>query len=166
MRDPDRYVLKPQREGGGNNVYGEDIRPFLASIRDSDERSAYILMDRIHPPKTKNYMVRPGAPAQFKQVISELGIFGYIIGYVVLFVGLCVPFLSVQLVYTRDSKKIVTNRQVGHMLRTKLSDVNEGGVAAGLGALDSVILVDVNKCCVEPGNCEAKDCCNNKDGCC
>ena len=24
-----RYVLKPQREGGGNNVYGEDIRPFL-----------------------------------------------------------------------------------------------------------------------------------------
>ena len=24
-----RYVLKPQREGGGNNVYGDDIRPFL-----------------------------------------------------------------------------------------------------------------------------------------
>jgi hypothetical protein len=28
------------------------------------------------------------------------------------------------------------------MLRTKLSHVNEGGVAAGLGALDSVFLVD------------------------
>jgi len=23
---PDRFVLKPQREGGGNNLYGEDIR--------------------------------------------------------------------------------------------------------------------------------------------
>lgn len=23
---PDKYVLKPQREGGGNNLYGEDIR--------------------------------------------------------------------------------------------------------------------------------------------
>ena len=33
------------------------------------------------------------------------------------------------------------------MLRTKLSDVNEGGVAAGLGALDSLFLVDVDKCC-------------------
>ena len=26
MNDPDRYVVKPQREGGGNNVYGNDIR--------------------------------------------------------------------------------------------------------------------------------------------
>lgn len=23
---PERFVLKPQREGGGNNLYGEDIR--------------------------------------------------------------------------------------------------------------------------------------------
>ena len=40
----------------------------------------------------------------------------------------------------RDSKKIITNKYVGHMLRTKLSHVNEGGVAAGLGALDSVLI--------------------------
>ena len=46
-----------------------------------------------------------------------------------------------------DDKKVVSNHQVGHMLRTKLSDVNEGGVAAGLGALDSVFLVDVERCC-------------------
>lgn len=26
MENPERYVLKPQREGGGNNVYGEEIR--------------------------------------------------------------------------------------------------------------------------------------------
>ena len=26
MEDPERFVLKPQREGGGNNVYGEEIR--------------------------------------------------------------------------------------------------------------------------------------------
>ena len=51
MADPERFVLKPQREGGGNNVYGEDIKPFLQKIKDSAERSAYILMDRIHPPK-------------------------------------------------------------------------------------------------------------------
>jgi len=32
--------------------------------------------------------------------------------------------------------------QVGHMLRTKLADANEGGVAIGAGALDSVYLVE------------------------
>ena len=26
LRDPEKYVLKPQREGGGNNVYGLDIK--------------------------------------------------------------------------------------------------------------------------------------------
>ena len=93
---PDKFVLKPQREGGGNNVYGEDIKPFLEKIRHSEERNAYILMDRIHPPVTKasissaamlvmsvssqNYMVRPGAEPTLVDVISELGIFGYVLG--------------------------------------------------------------------------------------
>ncbi len=45
------------------------------------------------------------------------------------------------------------------MLRTKLSNVDEGGVAAGLGALDSIILADVKKCCVEP--CSTSGCCGN-----
>ena len=42
---------------------------------------------------------------------------------------------------------IIKNKQVGHMLRTKISDANEGGVAGGSGALDSVYLVDVERCC-------------------
>ena len=36
--------------------------------------------------------------------------------------------------------------QTGHTLRTKLSHVDEGGVSAGLGALDSVILVQDQPC--------------------
>ncbi len=91
---PDLFVVKPQREGGGNNVYGEDIVPFLQSIEDSNERNAYILMDRIHPPKTINYMIRPGSgKATMKSVISELGIFGYVIG---------------------DHERIISNQQVGY----------------------------------------------------
>merc|ERR1712066_320235 len=126
IASPQSYVLKPQREGGGNNVYGDDIKPFLEKIRDSEERNAYILMDRIHPPVTTNYMVRPGAEPALVDVISELGIFGYVLG---------------------DQEKIITNKQVGHMLRTKLSHVDEGGVSAGLGALDSLYLVDEGSCC-------------------
>ncbi|KAL1400533.1 hypothetical protein pipiens_007348 [Culex pipiens pipiens] len=122
LENPERYVLKPQREGGGNNVYGEDIPGALEKMAD-DERSAWILMERIFPPLSQGYMVRPGGkmPPEIVNLVSELGIFGAIIG-------------------TKDN--VVYNKQVGHMLRTKLSSANEGGVAAGLGALDSPYLID------------------------
>ncbi|XP_058064292.1 glutathione synthetase-like isoform X3 [Anopheles bellator] len=122
LDNPERYVLKPQREGGGNNVYGADIPATLAAM-EGEERSAWILMERIFPPISTGYMIRPNGPnpPPLVQLVSELGIFGAIIG-------------------TKD--KILYNKQVGHMLRTKLSTVNEGGVAAGLGALDSPYLID------------------------
>ena len=34
----------------------------------------------LQPPVTSNYMVRPGQPPSYVEVISELGIFGYVIG--------------------------------------------------------------------------------------
>lgn len=83
LTNPTRFVLKPQREGGGNNVYGEDVKTVLKEIKDSNERSAYILMEMINPPLQHNYMIRPNLPEPlYTEVISELGIFGVIIGYV------------------------------------------------------------------------------------
>ena len=38
---------------------------------------------------------------------------------------------------------IMLNEEAGYLLRTKGSDSEEGGVAAGFGAIDSVCLVDV-----------------------
>ncbi|KAH8396104.1 hypothetical protein KR222_003470 [Zaprionus bogoriensis] len=122
LRTPEKFVLKPQREGGGNNVYGLDIPDALKRMS-RVERSAWILMDLIHPPLSQGYMVRPGSemPPKIVDMVSELGIFGVVIG---------------------DADNIVHNYQAGHMLRTKLSTANEGGVAAGLGALDSPYLID------------------------
>ena len=81
LANPENYVLKPQREGGGNNIYGKDIVPFLSNLKDKNERNAYILMDRINPPTTTNYVVRPGkSGAEMVNCVSELGIFGYLIG--------------------------------------------------------------------------------------
>lgn len=124
LADADRFVLKPQREGGGNNMYGADVREALLRMRHSRERSAYILMERILPPLVSGYVVRPGAasPPPAVDIVSELGIYGVIIG---------------------TKEKVYENRQVGHVLRSKLADANEGGVAAGLGALDSPYLVDL-----------------------
>ncbi|XP_022818198.1 glutathione synthetase-like isoform X2 [Spodoptera litura] len=124
LKDAEKFVLKPQREGGGHNVYGAEVREALQRMRHSRERAAYILMERILPPLVQGYVIRPGAtmPPPVVDLVSELGIFGVIIG---------------------TSEKIFHNRQVGHMLRTKLADADEGGVAAGLGALDSPYLVDM-----------------------
>jgi hypothetical protein len=29
IEDPSKYVIKPQKEGGGNNFYGESVRTML-----------------------------------------------------------------------------------------------------------------------------------------
>lgn len=46
------------------------------------ERSAWILMERIFPPISKGYMIRPGGamPPTIVDLVSELGIFGAVIG--------------------------------------------------------------------------------------
>lgn len=84
IADPTKYVLKPQREGGGNNIYDENVRTALESMKDSKERTAWILMDRINPPIHKNYLIRSGMVGECKlqDLVSELGIYGVVIGYV------------------------------------------------------------------------------------
>lgn len=74
--------MKPQREGGANNIYGEDIREAMLTMKDTKERCAWILMERINPPLIKGYMVRPGGPEipPLIDLVSELGIFGVVIG--------------------------------------------------------------------------------------
>lgn len=122
MKSPEKFVLKPQREGGGHNIYGNDIPNTLKKLTE-DERSAYILMDRIVPPMSKGFIVRPHEKIGIEpsDLVSELGIFGVIIG---------------------TKEKILYNKQVGHILRTKLSESNETGVNAGLGVLDTPCLFD------------------------
>ncbi|GBE85446.1 Glutathione synthetase large chain [Sparassis crispa] len=118
-------VLKPQREGGGNNVYKEAIQPFLDSLP-PQEREAWIAMRLIAVPEgLGNYLVRAGGGtdgAVKTEVVSELGIFGW-----ALFGG---------------ADGGVKEKEVGWLLRTKGKDSNEGGVAAGFSVLDSVVLVD------------------------
>lgn len=85
INEPDKFVLKPQREGGGNNVYNENIRTWLNSMKKSQERTAWILMDRIYPPLQKNYLIRaaeesPEDNIDLSDVITELGIYGVIVG--------------------------------------------------------------------------------------
>ncbi|PVF93063.1 glutathione synthase [Serendipita vermifera] len=123
-------VLKPQREGGGNNIYKLNIPPFLDKLPES-EREAWIAMELIKVPKgVQNWLMKSGSEPVKSNVISELGIFGWaLFGYV-------------KDKPDNNAKLKLQEGSGGYLLRTKGEDSDEGGVAAGFSVLDSIILVD------------------------
>ncbi|KXS10133.1 glutathione synthase [Gonapodya prolifera JEL478] len=125
LAEPSEYVLKPQREGGGNNYYGAAIPPHLSSLSQA-QRKAYILMDRIRPPTVKTVMVREGNVIE-TGCVSELGVFGV--------------WVSQGGASGKDDGVVHLNKEGGYLLRTKSNDSDEGGVAAGFAVVDSVLLV-------------------------
>ncbi|KAF5206216.1 Glutathione synthetase protein [Thalictrum thalictroides] len=120
MESPELFVLKPQREGGGNNIYGDDVKQTLLKLQKegSEELAAYILMQRIFPTESPAFLVQGGILHE-EHVIAELGIYG---------------------AYLRNKEKVIVNEQCGYLTRTKVSSSNEGGVVAGFAVLDSVYL--------------------------
>ncbi|CAG8502243.1 4050_t:CDS:2 [Dentiscutata heterogama] len=121
LEHPERFVMKPQREGGGNNIYTKDISQALTRMTPL-ERSSYILMDLIQPPMMSNIVVREGEVIQ-GEMISELGIYGVFIGG------------------NNEDEDLVINELGGHLLRTKGRETNEGGVATGFSVIDSPLLI-------------------------
>ena len=116
IEHPENYVLKPQREGGGNNIYGEELARKLQS---GDPLGALILMQRILPPEHTALMVRNGQVQQV-QSLSEVGVYG---------------------TFLRRGETILLNEEAGHLVRTKAATSSEGGVAAGFAVLDSPQLI-------------------------
>lgn len=121
IEKPELFVMKPQREGGGNNIYGNDLRETLKRLQKpgcSQEDAAYILMQRIFPANTASILMRNGFLHK-DHVISEFGIFSS---------------------YLRNKDKVIVNNESGYMVRTKPSLSDEGGVLPGFGVIDSVYL--------------------------
>jgi len=115
ITNPDSYVLKPQREGGGNNLYGIELKERLEA---GGELGDLILMQRILPPVNQSIMVRLGK-ATVAETLSELGIYS---------------------TYLRKGDAVLLNREAGHLVRTKAATSDEGGVASGFAVLDSPLL--------------------------
>jgi hypothetical protein len=96
----------------------------MEEIRDTPEREAYILMDRVRPPPQMGLILRPNPRVlelEREPVISELGIYG---------------------TYVRRGERVLLNySEAGHCLRTKPVAVNEGGIGVGASYLDSLSLV-------------------------
>lgn len=121
LKNAKQFVLKPQREGGGNNIYGEDIKKFYTDLEDKNDLRGYILMRMIEPFVSQNYVIKTNKTVYEKEnLISELGIFGVVIS---------------------KGAELLSSETGGYLIRTKPLHVNEGGVATGYAALDSLYLV-------------------------
>lgn len=115
-----KYVMKPQREGGGNNFYRSSIPEQLKKIPE-EHWNSFILMEIIEPPALANSILRNGAVEQ-GGVICELGVY-----------GTCL--------WDQATGEVKHNEEAGYLLRTKGDKSEEGGVAAGYGCMDCVALV-------------------------
>lgn len=126
-------VLKPNKEGGGHNVYGSDIPNFLNSI-DKKEWGQYILMERVQPPQGLQNTLMSWKGLFTGDVCSELGIFG-----VCLFQsGTEIPGGTVAPRVPSRMKQFTG----GWSLKTKDCQIDEMSVVKGYGCFDSPLLVD------------------------
>lgn len=71
MADPTGFVMKPQREGGGNNLFGEALTAALRQLTRA-QRSAYILMQRIEPQVVQRARTRTRNPGAGRQRLPSL----------------------------------------------------------------------------------------------
>jgi len=114
--NPHAFVLKPNREGGGNNKYGDDILNLLN--KENDQLNSYVAMEKILPPKCTSCLIKPnGKHVLHVECINEIGIYGTMVSNV-------------------DTKEEYVNEVAGYLVRTKTIDTNEGGVATGYSVLD------------------------------
>lgn len=131
MNSPHNLVLKPQREGGGHNIFGQDIPDFLKHLSKGEDRAQFILMEYINSPSEKNWLLlHQDDPDNFINTLmandyhrlsSELGIYGSILG---------------------EGNVVKSNKSAGYLVRSKKVGVKEGGVAAGFAGLSSLMLYD------------------------
>jgi glutathione synthetase len=124
LSKPNDWVMKPQREGGGHNLYGHELVKALQTCS-PHELSQYVLMERMKPVPAPALVVDGEASSRARRVVpcivedavSELGIYSYYI------------------------PSIGKNEICGHLLRTKSSLSAEGGVNAGFAVLDTIQLL-------------------------
>ncbi|KAG8345181.1 Eukaryotic glutathione synthase ATP binding domain [Trypanosoma vivax] len=137
LERPEQFVLKPQREGGGNLLSGSRMVEALKVTKERDLntynkiRREYIVMSRIcYPVQTGSILARGGVVQLEKNMCSEVGIFGTILSGSK---GTC----------NKDSGsgEVLLNAFSGYTVRSKPANVDDGGVIAGVAALDSLLLV-------------------------
>ncbi|KAH0486971.1 MAG: uncharacterized protein KVP18_001005 [Porospora cf. gigantea A] len=116
---PNRFVLKPSMEGGGNNLFGEDILTMLDKLQTA-AGTHWVLMERVRAATQTTAVFRKGA-MEVADVENELGFFGARL--------MC------------GSAEVI-NEANNYLSRVKLADCDEGGLSSGNGMMSTLYLVD------------------------
>lgn len=126
--DSHKFIVKPQKEGGGNNYYDEQILKLLPPSENGDvdninqELKNSLVMERINPPEFETYVLHEN---KLKKItgISEVSVYGIILS-------------------TGDNK-VILNQNSGFLIRTKDKSVQEGGIISGFSSVDLPHLVEM-----------------------
>jgi glutathione synthase len=131
IQNPKDYVLKPLKEGGGNNFFDEELKEKLIEAKGDPTGilSTYLIMDRINPPLVEAAFIKQGN-LEMVDSLSEIGVFS---AFLYDTHGDDTPLFK--------QSKYLLHENIGQLCRTKASHYNEGGVAAGYACMDVLLLV-------------------------
>jgi len=125
LANPENYVMKPQKEGGGNNLYFDAIRKKLLEV-DNPELKTYQLMDRIRPPLVRSYK------AVYGKVKEVLGFTEF---------GICSSIIA----ELKDGEITIHDEMIaGMFFKNKDSNVAEAEICKGTGTVDYPLLVPIS----------------------
>lgn len=146
-----KWVLKPQREGGGNNLFDDAMVEKLKALKEEkvSGQTGYVLMELIKPPSHNATVLDINIDEVGLKTFgadSELGIYSTAVFFNKSDDKLSKEIkLNEKLIGLEDELEIPNIcelRTSGTLLRTKPNDVKEGGIHAGFGWMDSPFLVD------------------------
>lgn len=120
LANPDDWVLKPHREGGGNNFFGDKMLAELKGMSQA-KADAFILMEKIRQEPFQSVRMVEGKAIPCI-CFTELGFFGTAF-------------------YAGPEAQADFNRAQGYLLRTKDESMDEGLVLGGFSFLDSLLEV-------------------------
>ena len=121
--DPNKYILKPMREGGGNNITGDKLKELIPEEGNepNDLLKVSVIVDKIDAAVHESIVLR-NEKINIQNSISEFSIYGIIL---------------------TNENNLVMNKSVSFLVRTKNKDEVEGGIMEGAGAVDLPCLLDI-----------------------
>ena len=121
--NPNLYILKPNREGGGNNIAGDKLKELIPEegSEPSDLLKNSVIVEKIDAAVHESIVLR-NEEIKIQNSISEFSIYGIIL---------------------TNENTIHINKSVSFLVRTKNKDEIEGGIMEGAGAVDLPCLLDI-----------------------
>ena len=121
--EPEKYILKPMKEGGGNNITGEKLKNIIPEEGNeiSDLIKNSVIVEKIDSYEHEGLVIR-NEKIEVQNSISEYSIYGIILA---------------------NENNIIINKNVSFLVRTKHKKSIEGGIIEGAGAVDIPCLLNI-----------------------